>query len=230
MRMSTNWMLTRAEKAGGDEGGWKEGTFIFQSWSQSHEGRTAMSPTFFQVILPYRTSPPFNYLSSSLPLIPSPHSTLPPSPYQKPSRDKGNIWQSATLPTSHPSSINGSPLSTPPQSPPCLLPCFLSPLEYLCLLWAKAWRHVSSSLERYTSSQGDMNGFNLHSCLLVLCLIRHSKELQHFHVCVLRGPCSHKKECQQHLSTKQYNSTVGDLKICHPSHLCPLFAWILDNQ
>lgn len=72
--------------------------------------------------------PSFNHFSPSLPLISSPHPTLPQSPYQKGMRDKGNIWQSATLPTSHPSSINASLLSHP-RLPPLRLvyapPCFL---------------------------------------------------------------------------------------------------------
>lgn len=114
------------------------------------------------------------------------------------------------------------PSQLPLQSPPCLLPCFLSPMEYLCLLWATAWLHVSSSLEKYTSSQGDMNGFHPHSCLLVLCFIGYSKELQHFHVCVLRGACSRKKNVS---GTWALSNTIPQLEtlksaIHHISVLC----------
>lgn len=145
--------------------------------------------------------PSFNHFSLSLPLISSPHPTLPQSPYQKGMRDKGNIWQSATLPTSHPSSINAPPPLTPHPHPHWQLvytpPCFFSPLAYLCLLWAKAWRHVSGSLEKYTSFQGEINGFHLYSGLLVLHPTRQRIELQRLlEACCGETPCSHKSDCQ----------------------------------
>ena len=86
-------------------------------------------------------------------------------------RDKGNIWQSATLSTSHPSYINASLPSPPSLSchPPThllvyVLPSFLSPPAYPCSLWAKARLHIKTSLAKYTSFQEEMNGFHFYPC------------------------------------------------------------------
>lgn len=92
MRTSANWMLTRAENAGGDEVGWKKGTFIFPKLLPVPSRKNRRDSD----ILPGNSPlsyllPSFNHLSPSLPLISSPHSTLPRSPYQKRREDKGNI-------------------------------------------------------------------------------------------------------------------------------------------
>lgn len=123
-----------------------------------------------------------HHLPSSL-LIPPilPLSDLPSLCVSKThKRDKGNIWQSATLSTSHPSYINASLPSPPSLSchPPThllvyVLPPFLSPPGYPCSLWAKARLHIMTSLAKYTSFQEEMNGFHLYPCFaLPLPLIR----------------------------------------------------------
>lgn len=101
--------------------GWLE---LVQSSSQSYERK------YSSLSLP----PLFNHLSPSLSLISSAHPTLPQSPCQKSTRDKRNIWQSATLPTAHPSSINVSLLlhSRLPLNGCCTLHLAFSRLWHIC--------------------------------------------------------------------------------------------------